>query len=114
MGKVTDGKWWADGLEVGAGAIMDVKIAKVSGSDYDEAKANAKLIAQAKELREALEWALPLAEIAVDTHRMYRIQCGHTDINGTYSDGQTWVGIYQNEVDKIEHARRTLKLAKGE
>ena len=46
MGKVTDGKWWADGLEVGAGAIMDVKIAKVSGSDYDEAKANAKLIAR--------------------------------------------------------------------
>lgn len=60
-------------------------------------------------LREALKWALPLAERAVDNHRLERLRYGHDDISGTYRDGQTWEGIYQDEVDQIETARDALK-----
>lgn len=60
------------------------------------------------EARDALTWALPLAERAVDDHRMVRIECGHSNITGTYKNGQTWVGIHQSEVDQIEAARTTL------
>ena len=53
--KITRGTWWASGLEVGAGPMMDVKVAKVSGATYEEAVANANLIAAAPDLLEALE-----------------------------------------------------------
>jgi hypothetical protein len=53
--KHTPGKWWASGLEVGTAPMMDVKIARVSGANFDEAKANARLIAAAPELLEALK-----------------------------------------------------------
>jgi hypothetical protein len=52
--KHTPGKWWASGLEVGTAPMMDVKIARVSGANFDEAKANACLISAAPELLEAL------------------------------------------------------------
>jgi Lar family restriction alleviation protein len=64
--------------------------------------------ARVERLQRALSWALPLAERAVDTLRSFRVQCGHTDIRGTYADGTTWVGIYQGEVDDIEFARAAL------
>lgn len=47
MSKHTDGDWWASYLEVGSGPTMAVKIARVSGANYGEALANAKLIAAA-------------------------------------------------------------------
>lgn len=75
---------------------------------------NANLIAAAPELLEALQWALPLAKIAMDTHRMERIKCGHVDINGTYKNGETWVGIYQKEVDEIESAQAAIAKALGQ
>jgi hypothetical protein len=59
-------------------------------------------------LVEALKWALPLAVTAMETHRLGRVQAGHTDITGTYKNGVTWVGIYQDEVDAIERARTAL------
>lgn len=62
---------------------------------------------------EALKWALPLAERAVDDHRMERIRCGHSDIVGTYSNGQSWVGIHQSEVDQIEKARVAYATARA-
>lgn len=77
-------------------------------------EADAKLAASAPELLDALQWALPLARLAMDSHRMERIKCGHTDITGTYSNGETWVGIYQSEVDEIEFAQNTIKKALGE
>ena len=63
-------------------------------------------------LREALKWALPLAERAQDDHRMERIRCGHTDIVGQYKNGVSYVGIYQSEVDQIEEARAALSEAR--
>lgn len=44
--KGTPSLWWASGLDVGTVPMMDVKVAKVSGADFEQAKANALLIAQ--------------------------------------------------------------------
>lgn len=82
--------------------------------DMQEHKANAALFSAAPELLKALQWALPLAKIAMDSHRMERIKCGHVDINGTYKNGETWVGIWQEEVDKIESAQDAITKALGE
>jgi len=59
-------------------------------------------------LREALKWALPLAEIATEDNRIKRMLAGYNDITGAYKNGRTWVGIYQSEVDEIENARALL------
>ena len=80
----------------------------------DEQSANANLIAAAPELLEALQWALPLAKIAMSSCQLERVKCGHSDITGTYKDGVTWAGIYQDEVDSIEHAESAIKKALGE
>lgn len=64
---------------------------------------------EVERLREALHWALPLAERAVDDHRLLRLQHGHTDIIGTYKNGRRSTGIHQSEVDQIEAARDALK-----
>lgn len=77
----------------------------------DQQQANAKLFAAAPELLMALYWALPLARLAMESHRMDRIKFGHNDINGTYKDGTTWVGIYQSEIDDIEFAVAALSKA---
>lgn len=55
MSKHTPGPWWANGIEVGAGPLMQVKVAKAGGATYEEAKANAKLLAAAPDLLKALE-----------------------------------------------------------
>lgn len=69
--KHTPGPWWNSGLEVGTAPMMLVKVAKVSGSNFEEAKANAQLIATVPELLEAL------------------IECleGVKELNGEYQDG---------------------------
>ena len=77
-------------------------------------KNNANLIAAAPELLEALQWALPLAKIAMSSCQLERVKCGHRDITGTYKDGVTWVGIYQDEVDSIERAESAINKALGE
>lgn len=82
----------------------------------DERRANAEFIVRAVNERDALvaalKWALPLAEIAMEDHRSHRCQAGHGGtIQGTYSNGVTWAGIYQGEVDEIELARATLAKA---
>ena len=51
----TPAPWIALGLEVGTEPTMFIKTARVSGGNYEEAKANAKLIAAAPELLEALQ-----------------------------------------------------------
>lgn len=60
--KHTKGDWWADGLEVGNDAVMSVKVAKVGGATYEEALANAKLIAASPRLLKALEALLTMPE----------------------------------------------------
>lgn len=50
----------------------------------------------------------------MDEQRVARVMAGHRDIKGTYSDGSTWVGIFQEEVDLIEKARFAIKKALGE
>lgn len=59
-------------------------------------------------VKEVLEWAVPLARLAVEQHRLERLRCGHNDITGTYKNGQTWAGIHQYEVDQIERAQDLL------
>ena len=51
----TPGPWWHSGLEVGTVPMMMVKVAKVSGANHQEAQANARLIAAAPDLLEALK-----------------------------------------------------------
>lgn len=77
-------------------------------------KDNAQLVAASPELLAALQWALPLAQMAMEEARMWRVKAGHMDIKGTYNNGETWVGIYQEEVDQIERARFAIKKALGE
>lgn len=69
--KHTPGPWWSSGLEVGTAPMMLVKIAKVSGSSYEEAKANAKLIEYAPTLLKSLMECLE----------------GVKELNGEYQDG---------------------------
>lgn len=76
-------------------------------------KHDAHLIAAAPELLEALRWALPMAIIAMEQHRFERVKAGHTDIVGTYKNGESWLGIYQDEVDKIEFSRAAIAKALG-
>ncbi|MBT1798801.1 hypothetical protein B9Q31_02240 [Enterobacter kobei] len=75
---------------------------------------DANLIAAAPYLLEALQWALPLAEVAIESHRQERVKCGHMDISGVRKDGVSWVGIYQDEIDSIERARAAISKALGE
>lgn len=74
---------------------------------------NANLIAAAPDLLEALQWALPLAKIAMTSCQQERVKYGHHDIQGTYKNGVTWIGIYQDEVDKIEAAEAAIAKALG-
>lgn len=60
-----------------------------------------------------LEWARPLAVIAMEDHRLNRVKAGHKDILGTYKSGTTYVGIYQSEVDDIEGSADFLQRAKA-
>ena len=66
------------------------------------------LRASVGEMRKALEWATPLAELAIESHRLVRLKAGHSDICGTRKDGTKVVGIWQNEIDNIETARSLL------
>lgn len=92
------------------GIVATCHLAALS-RDYSQTAADAHLIAAAPELLDALRWALPLAERAMDDHRMERIRCGHSDISGTYKNGVTWAGIHQSEVDQIEAARAAIAKA---
>ena len=60
------------------------------------------------ELVAALRWALPLAISSMEDARLLRLEHGHNDIRGTYSNGSTWAGIHQSEIDAIESARAAL------
>lgn len=79
--------------------------------DWVYEEADAKLIAAAPDILKALQWALPLARIAMEDHRMKRVMAGHKDIFGTYKNGESWVGIYQSEIDEIEFAVAALSKA---
>lgn len=53
--KHTEGNWWADERQhIHNDPVGSVKVAKVSGANFEEAKANAKLISAAPDLLEAL------------------------------------------------------------
>ena len=57
------GNWWVDnGNEILNDAIGSVKIAKVSGFSWQNAMANARLMARAKDLYDCLSEALQDAE----------------------------------------------------
>lgn len=50
----TPGPWWGASMQVGTEPCMEVKIARVSGANMEQAKANLKLIAVAPEMAELL------------------------------------------------------------
>lgn len=62
MSKHTPGPWWFAGMEIGTVPNMDVKVARVSGANIEEAKANGRLMSKAPELRDHLEAVLCVAE----------------------------------------------------
>lgn len=62
-----------------------------------------------RRLREALEWAMPLAAIALENHRMERCKYKHT-MTYTKRNGEEWVGLYQDEYDKLMSAYDALSL----
>lgn len=58
MSKHTPGPWWFAGMEIGTVPNMDIKVARVSGANLEEARANGRLMAAAPKLLAALEQAL--------------------------------------------------------
>lgn len=76
-------------------------------------ESDAKLLCCLPEILKALQWALPLAIIAMEDKRVERIKFGHKDILGKYSNGDFCVGLHQSEVDKIDFAKNAIKKALG-
>ena len=118
MSKYTEGPWSVNGcrVECESGAmIAGVFDGHLDAKDHSKETeiANANLIAAAPDLLKALKWALPLARLAMEAHRMERLRCGHNDIVGKYKSGQTWSGIYKSEIDDIEFADAAIAKAKG-
>lgn len=62
MSKHTPGPWWFAGMEIGTVPNMDIKVARVSGANVEEAKANGRLMSKAPELLDHLEAVLAAAE----------------------------------------------------
>ena len=65
--KGTNETWFLSGLEI-VSMPRQVKICKVSGSTYDEARANALLISKAPEMLEMLEKVLSEYTCDPSTH----------------------------------------------
>lgn len=64
--------------------------------------------AEGEMLREALKWAIPLAERCLEDHRSERLRCGHNDIRGTDAKGNVVIGLWQSEIDQRDAARTAL------
>lgn len=62
MSKHTPGPWWFAGMEIGTVPNMGIKVARVSGANVEEAKANGRLMSKAPELLDHLEAMFELAE----------------------------------------------------
>lgn len=74
---------------------------------YDVATIN-RLYATNKALVEALEWAFPLASMALEDCRQYRLKCGHNDIGA----GTKHIGLWPAEIAERDKARAALEIAK--
>lgn len=55
-----------------------------------------------------LQWLVNMAEWGVETYRLERLRYGHHDIRGEKSDGTVIVGLYQDEVDKMERVKALI------
>lgn len=66
------------------------------------------LVASLTAAREALRWALPLAEQALEDHRQRRLMGGHTNMRGKNARGAVIVGLTQQEIDAADNARAAL------
>lgn len=62
------------------------------------------LAAERDRLKVALKWALPLAELAQEDHRIKRLQAGHNDIGRE----QGHIGLWPEEVASRNQARAAL------
>ena len=69
---------------------------------------NAELFSNHERLRDALEWALPLAEIAFENARQERLKYGHDDIG----KGTNNIGLWPEEVNKRNKARDAIQQAR--
>lgn len=59
---------------------------------------------ETERLREALAWALPLAEMTLENCRQQRLQYGHSDIGA----GTNHLGLWEFEVAARDRARAVL------
>ena len=111
--KGKEGPWFADGYDIFAKG-GDYHVCEVSKDLNEETEeANINLLSAAPDLLAALQWALPLAKVAMQSHRALRVQCGHTDIVGKNKNGEGVVGLYQDEIDKAEKAEVAINKALG-
>lgn len=62
-----------------------------------------------KKAEVALGWALPLACLALEDHRVERLRCGHNDIG---RDRGTDLGLWDDEVNSRAQALATLQSIK--
>lgn len=88
------------------------KLERVTGPDdraigYFE-PASGSIAAAAPEMLDALRWALPLAEMALEQCRLQRVQAGHTDIQA----GDI-IGLWPDEVASRDAARAAIAKATG-
>ena len=74
MSKHTPGPWWFAGMEIGTVPNMDIKVARVSGANIEEAKANGRLMSKAPELCDHLEAVIQVAESEIQIMESERYQ----------------------------------------
>lgn len=93
----------------GTGIVAYVPYSDRTPADHVQSHADQRLIAAAPELLEALKWALPLAEMALEDHRQARIQAGHSDIGA----GSPHLGLWESEAKARDGARAAIAKATG-
>lgn len=78
-----------------------------------EAFAGLDLQCEHTALYEALAWALPLAMMSMETHRLSRLSSGHNDIGAGRERNKTeaLIGLYDSEVENMDKARAALSAA---
>lgn len=102
-------------------ALTPALIKKAASAYHQTTAKHAPVVARAllstsaslQRMREALGCTLPLAEIALEACRDQRCRAGHHDIVFTKRDGVQWVGLYQDEYDRLEKAKEALAALSG-
>jgi hypothetical protein len=101
-------------IEAGGNPQTNGIVTAVVNRMLPEAMANAKLIAAAPDLLAALEDILILAQMGLEDHRLRRIEGGRNhDLTYVIENGERWVGLCQEEYDRLTKARDAIAKAKS-